>query len=163
MVDKQNGAGYADYFLHRFLGMQLTFQSEILTRDLLESATRHINASVAPEKKTRYTRALVAMLESPEKEISGSQFLTRFIDPEDQDDFAEAMPPQVLASFRKDVTLVKSRIGGLVFQLQNGAVEIKATTEAVERGLVEVDPTNEQVIIQGVPDNIAPSGPPRKK
>ncbi|UFN45186.1 nucleoid-associated protein [Nocardioides okcheonensis] len=162
MVDKQNGAGWADYFLHKFLGMQLTFQSEILTRDLLENATKHINSSFTPEKRTRYTRALVALLEGPEKEISGSQFLIRSIDPEDRDDFAEALPPQVLATFRKDVTLVKSRIGGLVFDLQGGAVQVKATSEAVANGLVEVDEVEEQVVIKGVPENIAPSGPPKR-
>lgn len=162
MVDKQNGAGYADYFLHRFLGMQLMFDAEKLTRDLLESATRHINANVAPDKRTRYTRALVAMMESPEDKLSGTQFITRFIDPEDRDDFEAALPAEVLPNFTKDVTLVKSRIGGLVFDLQDGAVQVKATSEAVANGDVSVDTVRERVVIKGVPDNISPSGPPKK-
>lgn len=161
MVDKQNGAGYADYFLHRFLGMQLRFNAEKLTRDLMDAASKHINANVAPEKRTRYTRALVALMESPENELSGTQFLMRHIDPEDQDDFAAALPHEVLSPFRKDTTLVKSRIGGIVLDLQNGEVQVKATSHAMENGGVEVDPVNQRVVITGVPDNISPSGPPR--
>ncbi|WP_341925252.1 nucleoid-associated protein [Nocardioides psychrotolerans] len=162
MVDKQNGVGYADYFLHRFLGMQLMFDAEKLTKDLLESATRHINAHVDPEKKTRYTRALVALMESPEDKLSGMQFITRFIDAEDRDDFEAALPAETLREFSKDVTLVKSRIGGLVFDLQDGAVQVKATSEAVANGDVEVDATHKRVVIKGVPDNISPSGPPKR-
>lgn len=161
MVDKQNGAAYADYFLDRFLGMGLRHQSEKLTRDLLESSTKHINTDVDPDKRTRYTRALVALLESPHDEINTSQFIRTFIDPEDQDDFAAALPAPVLSAFRKDTTLIKGRIGGMVFDLQQGAVQVRATSEAVAEGLVEVDQDNERMILKGLPENIAASKPPK--
>lgn len=161
MVDKQNGVAYADYFLHDFLGMDLRFNSEKLTRDLLDAATKHINANVEPDKKVRYTRALVALLESPNDEVNANQFLTQFIDPEDRDDFAAALPVEVRSAFRKDVTLVKSRIGGIVLDLQDGEVQVRATRNAVDNGGVDVDAKNRQVVIKGLPDNISPAGPPR--
>ncbi|MCA1982971.1 nucleoid-associated protein [Nocardioides nematodiphilus] len=161
MVDKQNGVAYADYFLHEFLGMDLRFNSEKLTRDLMDSATKHINANVDPDKKVRYTRALVALLESPNDEVNTTQFLTQFIDPEDRDDFAAALPPEVRAAFRKDTTLVKSRIGGIVLDLQEGEVQVRATRNAFDNGGVEVDPEKKQVVIKGLPDDISPSGPPK--
>lgn len=161
MVDKQNGVAYADYFLHGFLGMELRFNSEKLTRDLMDSATKHINANVDPDKKVRYTRALVALLESPNDEVNTNQFLTQFIDPEDRDDFAAALPAEVRSAFRKDTTLVKSRIGGIVLDLQNGEVQVRATRNAFDSGGVEVDPDKGQVVIKGLPDDISPSGPPR--
>jgi hypothetical protein len=161
MVDKQNGVAYADYFLHEFLGMDLRFNSEKLTRDLLDSATKHINANVDPDKKVRYTRALVALLESPNDEVNANQFLTQFIDPEDRDDFAAALPVEVRSAFRKDVTLVKSRIGGIVLDLLNGEVQVRATRNAVENGSVDVDAAKEQVVIKGIPDKISPAGPPK--
>jgi hypothetical protein len=161
MVDKQNGVAYADYFLHDFLGMDLRFNSEKLTRDLMDSATKHINAKVHPDKKVRYTRALVALLESPNDEVNANQFLTQYIDPEDRDDFAAALPAEVRPTFRKDTTLVKSRIGGIVLELQNGEVQVRATRNAFDNGGVEVDPDKKQVVIKGIPDDISPSGPPR--
>lgn len=161
MVDKQNGVAFADYFLHQFLGMDLRFNSEKLTRDLLDSATRHINANVDPKKKTRYTRALVALMESPSDEVNTRQFLTTFIDPEDRDDFAAALPVEVHSTFRKDTTLVKSRIGGIAFDLQDGEVQVRATRHAMDDGGVEVDLDEERVIIKGIPDSISPSAPPK--
>lgn len=161
MVDKQNGAAYADYFLHDFLGMELRFNSEKLTRDLMDSATKHINARVHPDKKVRYTRALVALLESPNDEVNTNQFLTQFVDPDDRDDFAAALPPAVLGTFRKDTTLVKSRIGGIVLDLQNGEVQVRATRNAFDNGGVDVDAEKKQVVIKGLPDDISPSGPPK--
>lgn len=161
MVDKQNGVAYADYFLHEFLGMELRFNSEKLTRDLMDSASKHINAKVDPDKKVRYTRALVALLESPNDEVNTNQFLTQFIDPEDRDDFAASLPAEVRSAFRKDTTLVRSRIGGIVLDLQNGEVQVRATRNAFDNGSVEVDPEKKQVVIKGLPDDISPSGPPK--
>lgn len=161
MVDKQNGVAYADYFLHEFLGMELRFNSEKLTRDLMDSATKHINVNADPDKKVRYTRALVALLESPNDEVNTNQFLTQFIDPEDRDDFAAALPAEVRSTFRKDTTLVRSRIGGIVLELQHGEVQVRATRNAFDNGGVDVDPDKKQVVIKGLPDDISPAGPPK--
>lgn len=162
MVDKQNGVGYADYFLHAFLGMQPMFDAEILTREFMDAMTKQINTRADPEKKTRYTRALVATLEGPEAQLSGTQFISTFIDPEDRDDFAAAVSPQVLSTFRKDVTLVNARIGGVAFSLQNGEVQIKATTHAIESGGVQVEAAEQRIVIRGIPETITPSSSPKR-
>jgi len=163
MVDRQNGVAYADYFLSRFLGMRLRHQAEKLTKDLLEAATMHINTTVHADKRTRYTRALVALMESPTDNINTTQFIRTSIDPEDRDAFEAALPSEVRATFRKDVTLVKAQIGGIAFDLHDGEVHVRATAGAVDNGVIEVNAADQVVVIKGVPDNIAVARPPKKQ
>lgn len=163
MVDKQNGVAFADYFLHDFLGMDLQFQAEKQTRDFVDAVTKHINTAVDPEKRTRYTRALVTELESPTSDIDVTQFITTRIDREDRDGFAAALPAEVQrTSFRKDTTLIAGQIGGIVFSLQDGEVQVRATNQAVATDRVLVDDANNRVIITGLPDSIKPASPPKK-
>ncbi len=165
MVDKQNGVAYADYFLLEFLGMKLAHQAEIMTRDFLKGATDYIRSTaMSAEKRTRYATALMAYMESPNNRIVPAQFISDYIDQDDRDLFSNALPSHAGSSFRKDITLVKSQIGGLRFVMADGDVSISATTQAMEDGTVQIEPDapgGPQVVIKGIPDSIDLKKPPK--
>lgn len=150
MVDRQNGFGYADYFLDLFLGFELVHQAEKLVEDFVKSMTSHINTSnYEMEKKARYLSALAAVLESPTPTLNPASFVRDFIDPADRAAVASSLPTQVSnMEFRKDTTLVHSLIGGLRVTTDNGVV-IQANADAVQTGKVEV--ADDRVIVHGTP------------
>ena len=166
MVDKQNGAGYADYFLDEFLGCQLTQQAELQVQGFVKSLEKFLNSpGLSPEKKTRYATAVVAMLESPAPRIRPSQFIIDFVDPEDQDDLAHLLPDQVRGmEFRKDTTLVQAQIGGLRMKMSSG-VTVSATPEALNNGIVRIEPESAEgprVIVLGTTDELSLGKPPSR-
>jgi hypothetical protein len=167
MVDKQNGAGYADFFLSEFLGCDLTHQAEVLTQDFVKGMTKFLNlATLTEEKKLRYAGAVVSVLESPAPKLKPSQFIIDFIDPEDRDQAAGLLGTQVASmEFRKDVTLVRGQIGGLKLHTTSD-VTISASSEAMNDGTVTLDPDNPEgprIIVKGSPDDYRLSGKPKKK
>jgi hypothetical protein len=165
MIDKQNGVAFADYFLGAFLQMTLRHKAELATQGFVNTITKQIeSAAWSPEKKTRYVNALVAVLDSPEKTIDPQQFLRTFIDREDRDGLAAALPHGSDVAFRKDTTLVEDKVGGLKMQIADGSVEVRASRHAVDVGIVKVEsehPDGPRVTIIGAPDSIKPARPPR--
>ena len=166
MVDKQNGAGYADYFLDEFLGCQLTQQAEKQVQSFVRALEKFVNSpSLSPEKKTRYATAVVALLESPAPRIRPSQFIMDYIDPEDQDDLAHLLPDQVRGmEFRKDTRLVQAQIGGLRMRMSSG-VTLSATSDALNNGTVRVEPESEEgprVVVLGTTDELSLGRPPKR-
>lgn len=164
MVDKQNGVAFADYFLDRFLGMQLRYQSEVLTREFVDAASEHINSlAVSPEKRPRYTTALTAVLESPEEEIDVPRFIRTFIDVEDRDAFVDAIPPAASTPFAKDIRLVTGQIGGLRMDMEGGEVQIRASKFAIDEEQVRVEPDHPdgpRVVVSGLPESVKPARAP---
>ncbi|WP_341940357.1 nucleoid-associated protein [Microbacterium sp. LWH10-1.2] len=160
MVDRQNGQGYADYFLDRYLGFELVHQAEKLTEDFVKSMGRFLkSSSLSDEKKLRYGGAIAAVLESPTPSLNASNFVRDFIDREDRDELIALLPQQVLANeFRKDTTLVSSAIGGLRVRTQHGVI-IQASTGAIDSGLVEVSDTS--IVINDNPESYDLSKGPR--
>ena len=166
MVDKQNGAGYADFFLQEFLGCDLTHQAEVLTQRFVKGMEKFLNsATLDEEKKLRYAGAIVAVLESPSAKLRPSQFINDFIDREDRDLAAEFLGAQTASmEFRKDVTLVRSEIGGLKMHTNSG-VTVLASSEAMNDGTVTLDPDNPEgprIIVKGSPDGYKLAGKPKK-
>ena len=160
MVDRQNGFGYADYFLNQFLGFELVHQAEKLVEEFVKSMTSHINTSnYETEKKARYLSALAAVLESPAPNLNPTSFVRDFIDPVDRAAVASSLPFQVSnMEFRKDTTLVHSLIGGLRVTTDNGVV-IQANADAVETGKIEV--AEDRVIVHGTPSTFGLGRAPR--
>lgn len=160
MVDRQNGFGYADYFLDLFLGFELVHQAEKLVEDFVKSMSAHINASnYEMEKKARYLGALAAVLESPTPSLNPASFIRDFIDPADRAAVSASMPIQVSnMEFRKDTTLVHALIGGLRVTTDNGVV-IQANADAVETGKIEV--AEDKVIVHGSPSSFGLGRAPR--
>lgn len=167
MVDRQNGAAYADYFLDLFLGFQLVHQAEVLTKDFVDGLTKFINSSDVPEeKRLRYSTAAVAVLESPQPRVNTAQFITDFIDREDRDTLKNLLPASVASmDFRKDTTLVRAQIGGLKLSTDTG-VTVQASQEALANGTVRVEPDAEggpRIVVQGETGRFDLSTPPRKR
>lgn len=160
MVDRQNGFGYADYFLTEYLGFELVHQAEILTKDFVDGFSKYLRSpNLSAEKKVRYGGAVAAVLESPSAKLNPSSFIRDFIDPEDRDDARALIPAQVLGNeFRKDITLVKSQIGGLKLSTGNG-VTIQASSQAIESGTIEIE--DKRIVINGEPVSYNLSRAPR--
>lgn len=165
MVDMQNGSSFANYFLNDFLGCELTHRAEIQTEEFVKGLGKIVNsAQLSTEKRTRYATAAVAYLESPTTSINPSKFITDFIDPEDRDlvasDFLSEVQEQI---FVKDLTLVKSHIGGLKMKISSG-VTISATPQAMKDGTVKFEPEAEdgpRVIVKGALEIFEMSRPPK--
>lgn len=145
MVDRQNGVGYAEYFL-QYLGFDLVHQAEKLVLEFTKSMTTHINTSdYPPEKKARYLSALATVLQSPTQHLNPAAFIRDFVDPEDRHSAHASLPTQVAnLVFRKDTTLVHHLIGGLKLSTDNG-VTISASASAIESGVVEV--RDEEIVV----------------
>lgn len=160
MVDRQNGSGYADYFLDGYLGFELVHQAEKLVERFVTSVTSHINsANYAPDKKARYLGALAAVLESPAPKLSPANFVRDFIDVADRDAVVSSLPMQVSnMEFPKDTTLVKALVGGLRLATENGVI-IQASADAVDSGAVEV--AEDHVVVRGVPSSFNLGRAPR--
>lgn len=160
MVDRQNGQGYADYFLDGYLGFELVHQAEKLTEEFVKSMSRFLKSdSLSDEKKFRYSGAIAAVLESPTQNLNASNFVRDFIDREDRDELRALIPHQVLANeFRKDTTLVSASIGGVRVRTKHGVV-IQASSDAIDSGIVKVSETN--IVIDDNPQSYDLSKGPR--
>jgi len=165
MVDRQNGASFADYFLEEFLGCSLTYSAEKQMQSFVRALDKFVNdPTLSVEKRTRYATAAVAMLESPADRIRPSQFITEFLDPEDRDDFQHSLPGDISnVDFRKDTTLVQAQIGGLRMRMNSGVV-ISAGPDKWRDGTVKVVTDGEdgpRVIVKGTPDDLSFGKPPK--
>ena len=166
MVDKQNGAGYADFFLNDFLGCALTQQAEILTKKFVEGISKFLNSPLLTEDtKLRYAGAVVAVLESPAKRLNPNSFITAFIDPADRDTASEFLGADVAnAEFTKNTTLVASQIGGLRMETLTGVV-MTASSSALQDGTITLDPDHSggpRTIVKGVPEGFKLARTPKK-
>lgn len=165
MVDKQNGASFADYFLQLFLGCDLTHRAELQVKEFVDALETLINQpGLSPEKRMRYSTAAVAILESPSPTLSPQQFIASFLDAEDRDAFATSLPSQVASTtFSKDTRLVQAQIGGLRMRTSTG-VTISATADALANGTITTDDTLEtgpRVIVRGELADYSLHRPPR--
>ena len=157
MVDKQNGVGFADFFLFDFLGFELTHRAEVLTEGFVKGINKFINSATVPEeKRLRYASAVVAVLESPAPRLVPRRFLTDFIDAEDRDVAAEFLGVQVAnGEFQKDTTLVRAQIGGLKVHTTTDVL-ITASSDALGDGTVVIDsqnPEGPRIIVKGSPND----------
>ncbi|MET2012366.1 nucleoid-associated protein [Microbacterium chocolatum] len=159
MVDRQNGFGYAEYFLE-YLGFDLAQQAEKLVEQFVKAMTAHIDSASYPnEKKARYLAALATVLESPSAKLNPSKFIAEFIDPQDRGGVASALPIQVQnMEFTKDTTLVHHLVGGLRLRTSNG-VTVDASPEAVASGAVEVE--ENRIVVNGAPSSFDLGRAPR--
>ncbi|MEV8254966.1 nucleoid-associated protein [Rhodoglobus sp. NPDC076762] len=166
MVDKQNGVGYADFFLSEFLGCELTHQAEVLTQRFVKGLGKFLNSpTLNEEKKLRYAAAIVSVLESPASKLKPTQFLRDFIEREDRDLAAEFIGAQIASmEFRKDVTLVRGQIGGLKVHTTSD-VTISASSDAMNDGTIKLEPDSPEgprIIVKGAPDGYQLSSKPKK-
>lgn len=138
MVDQQNGAMYADFFLADFLGCQLADRAEIQTKVFMDSAMAFFNQTLADTVKgARYAGALSAYMNAPGEDFQPSVFADEFLEARDRDDFLDAIPDTVGdAVIRKDMKLIAGGGSGVRFIGQGFTVT--ASNEAFESGNIDV-------------------------
>ncbi|MDR6689009.1 hypothetical protein J2Y41_004609 [Arthrobacter sp. 1088] len=138
MVDQQNGAMYADFFLADFLGCQLADRAEIQTKVFMDSAMTFFNRTLADTVKgARYAGALTAYMNAPSEDFQPSVFADEFLEPRDRDDFLAAIPETVGDSvIRKDMKLIAG--GGSGVRIVGQGFTVTASNEAFESGNIDV-------------------------
>lgn len=138
MADQQNGVAFADFFMSKFLGCRLSDNSEIQTREFVNSTMKWVNNSVENDSdRTRYSTALLAYMASPAPTFQASEFATQFLEAGDRDDFIDSLPESVSSSvINKDLALVPGQGAGL--RLYAPGVSISASADALGRGDIEI-------------------------
>ncbi|KSU66696.1 nucleoid-associated protein [Arthrobacter sp. NIO-1057] len=138
MVDQQNGAMYADFFLADFLGCQLADKSEVQTKTFMDSAMKHFNEDIDdPEKASRYASGLAAYMQTPATDFQPSEFADTYLEPEDRDYFLDAIPQTVGNNvIRKDLKLITG--GGQGIKFIGHGFTIVASQESISSGKIEV-------------------------
>lgn len=138
MVDQQNGVMYADFFLADFLGCQLADKAEVQTKIFMDSAIKHFNESMDdPQKAARYAGALSSYMHAPGTDFQPSVFADDYLEPEDRDDFLDAIPDAVGDNvIRKDMSLVAGKGAGV--RIIGHGFTVVASNEAFETGKITV-------------------------
>lgn len=143
--DQQTFGGVANYFIH-FLGCQFRQQADVQTEAFLNLAQKFFAQRTKndPEANAAYEIALLAELQSGSDKIQPEQFATDHLRDEDQDLFLQRVRDAGLPtkSFRKDVTLVKSRIRRMRIQTERGA-DVFAPPDMFDDGSVTVEQGDE--------------------
>lgn len=140
--DQQTDLLPAAFFVGEFLGCQLSEQSDVLTRDYLNSLTSGINAlSMSSDSKIGLQLAAIADLESQSPTIDVTDFVSRNVAPEFQDQLlAELRHANVpVVPFTKDRTLIETAIRRVRIQTEHGVVVLAplGDDEAASRITVE--------------------------
>lgn len=136
LVDKQNGKGYAEYFLEEFLGMALAERAEILTKTFVDSIQQVISAlDATPEKQGRYEVALLAELASNADVLNPTEFLRHHVDEADVSHFRDALAGlgEDGREFRKDLRLIPGGFDRARVQTAGGAT-LLIPTEMIDSG-----------------------------
>ncbi|TQL45045.1 nucleoid associated protein NdpA [Homoserinimonas aerilata] len=138
MVDQQNGVAFADFFMSAFLGCRLADNSEVQTRQFMQSAMNWVNKSVPSESdQARYATALIAYMGSPATSFQATEFADQFLEAEVRDDFVRSLPDDVATSVvNKDLALVPGQGAGL--RMYAPGVVVSASAVALERGDLEI-------------------------
>lgn len=140
MVDNQSGTyGVAQFFLHDFLGCVLAERSDVLTEGFFSASEKWINNLQDPEKRARYTVALISEMQSQSSDVSSTAFATRSLDLSDRDDYeafiqGAGTPSRV---FDKDTSLVQNRLNQVRVDTVSG-VAVIAQASSYEDGTVSV-------------------------
>jgi 37-kD nucleoid-associated bacterial protein len=136
LVDKQNGKGYAAYFLDEFLGFELTERSEVLTKSFADAVQRAISTLGAnPTRQGQYEVALLAELANNKESIRPSDFVRDFVNVDDAPIFnAElASLAHETREFKKDMRLLPTGMDRARVQTGGGAV-LLLPPEMIESG-----------------------------
>jgi hypothetical protein len=138
MVDQQNGASFADFFMSTFLGCRLADNAEIQTKQFMDSTMNWVNES-APnaESRARFATALVAYMNTPADTFQATEFAETYLDPELQDDFLDAIPQEVRTGIiSKSMALIPGK--GMGLRMYGSGVVISASASALESGSLEI-------------------------
>ncbi|HSR94085.1 MAG TPA: nucleoid-associated protein [Solirubrobacterales bacterium] len=134
---RTEGRGLARFFLHDFLGCQLSASAEKATKDFWNAAQTFINEDVAsPEKKGRYQVAVQAFLEEPEEDLRPETFIQSAIDLNDQPKLRQRVRDEGLepaTTVPKDTALIARKISGFRVTFAHGMALVGAREDLEER------------------------------
>jgi len=154
--DQESAGGVADYFIH-YLGCQFRQQADVQTETFLALAEKFIAQRTKddPEANATYEIALLAELQSGNTKIRPESFAAQHLSVDDQDLFLQRVRDAGLPtkSFRKDVSLIKSKIRRLRVQTARGA-DVYAPPDMYEDGSLTVENDEESGSIIVVRDEV---------
>lgn len=134
---RTEGRGLARFFLHDFLGCQLSASPEKATKDFWNATQTFINEDVAsPEKQGRYQVAVQAYLEEPEEDLRPETFIERAIDLADQPKLRQRVRDEGLepaTTVPKDTGLIARKIAGFRITYAHGMALIGGREDLEER------------------------------
>lgn len=134
---RTEGRGLARFFLHDFLGCQLSASAEKATKDFWNATQTFINEDVAsPEKKGRYQIAVQAFLEEPEEDLRPETFIQRAIDLGDQPKLRQRVRDEGIEPANvvpKDTGLIDKKIAGFRVTFAHGMTLVGGREDLEER------------------------------
>lgn len=142
-VDSQNMTGTSDlarFWLHTYLGFNLTENAELMTRRFLDAGEIFLNTQVKdPELRAKYQIAMMAELVNHSPNISVKSFATINLNESHRLAFVEAMVDAKIPRqpFPKDIELVKKHLENLSFVFKDGTSVI-TSSESINSGIVKV-------------------------
>ena len=121
---QQGGAGVAAYFVE-FLGCAFTRRSDVMTEDFFKATHRFMSRAAKgdPEKTASYEIALLSEMQSGARQVVPSTFAQNHLAPDDRDAYLAHITSLglPLRGFRKDTSLIATKIRRLKVQTQRGA------------------------------------------
>lgn len=154
--DQQRFGGVADYFIE-FLGCRFRQKPDVVTERFFKTAQKFISnrSQGDPEKNATYEIALLAEMQSSSTAIQPEQFAADHLEEDDQDLFLQNLHDAGVPtnSFRKDNTLVKSKIRRMRITTDRGA-DVYAPPEMHADGSVAIESSNDGPSIITVRDNV---------
>lgn len=128
VADDQRGAAYghdvASFFLAKFLGCKLRVEPRVATREVFTATEEFINEKVAdPERKSQYTLALLAEMQSQGTSVRPRTFSEQFFKEEDQTPYRKFLKEREIdadQSVKKDLSLIENRITRVKMETEGG-------------------------------------------
>jgi hypothetical protein len=126
--DEQRGSrrdGVATFFLSKFLGCQLSGDAQATTKSFFTGTLGWINDRVDdPDRQTKYLFALIAEMNSEDRDVDPGDFGRRNLDSEDCDRFLQylAASKVPVTVFEKDVNLIKAQLKVMRIDIENNIV-----------------------------------------
>lgn len=152
VADDQRGPGYgsdvASFFLGQFLGCKLRVEPRIAMRDVFTATEEFINEAVPdPERKAKYTLALLAEVHAPASDLRPRSFSEQFFERDDQTPYRNFLKEREIdpdQPVKKDLSLIENRINRVKMETEEGLMLFGRADLISER----VDVSQDQIVIR---------------
>ncbi|MGI6551008.1 MAG: nucleoid-associated protein [Syntrophomonadales bacterium] len=146
LCDKQQSYGskdVADFFLNKFLGCQLTEQSQVLTKRFFETTQKYINEKIdSPERKGELLNHLLSELTNQNIMTNPTEFARRVLPPNKQDDYIDYIQENgvTVNSFHKDCSIIENKLKKIQIDFASG-ISVFGLKEAInsKSSITEMD------------------------
>jgi len=169
VIDVQHGRhGVASYFLEGVLGCRFVERADVNTQRFFEASEKWFNGLSDMEKSARYEIALLAEMQSSDRNLSPRAFATHHLDVDDRDDFIKEMKIANVstAPMAKVVTLIAPQIRRVKIQTRRQA-SVFVPPEMYEDGSLTVSRSDEnglsEITLRDVINSISGAGGKKPK